>query len=282
MLTDLTDSIAIKRAIEKVVDERIAQITKECLRTYKAQIVSKTSTKMNVRLIGDISSVISVPYSTAVANSNVGDYIFVATTYDSFRNAVAWLPVDLSVDTPVDIVDIGASSSGTFTDEQYARLENGAMIRTAINSSSSLFQFSNEDNYTKWYYSFSQDFFTRSTIAITKSSKSYTVSTTFGLVKETMMTAGRQLYFELNTMYAVQCFDTSRNLADFTIVGGSKDGATGRFAFVFVGDKMHESLILYQTGSIVISNLAATSGASTGIKPSASTSKIRYFKIGGA
>ena len=69
MLTDLTDSIAIKRAIEKVVDERIAQITKECLRTYKAQIVSKTSTKMNVRLIGDISSAISVPYSTAVANS---------------------------------------------------------------------------------------------------------------------------------------------------------------------------------------------------------------------
>ena len=50
MLTDLTDSIAIKRAIEKVVDERIAQITKECLRTYKAQIVSKTSTKMNVSL----------------------------------------------------------------------------------------------------------------------------------------------------------------------------------------------------------------------------------------
>lgn len=90
------------------------------------------------------------------------------------------------------------------------------------------------------------------------------------------------MYFELNTMYAVQCFDTTDNLADFTIVGGGKDGATGRFAFVFVGDNMHESLILYQTGSIVISNLAGTSGGSSGIKPASNSNYIRYFKIGGA
>ncbi len=91
----------------------------------------------------------------------------------------------------------------------------------------------------------------------------------------------RQLNFEKNTMYAVQCFDSTDNLADFKIVGGSKGGVTGRFALVFVGDDIRESLILYQTGSIVLSNLAGTSGGSSGIAPANSSCKLRYFRIGG-
>lgn len=89
-----------------------------------------------------------------------------------------------------------------------------------------------------------------------------------------------ELTFKTNTLYAVQGFDNTQNLADFTIVGGGKDGKTGRFALVFIGDKINESLIVYQTGSIIISDLAGTSGGSTGIKP-ASNGYLRVFEIGG-
>lgn len=89
-----------------------------------------------------------------------------------------------------------------------------------------------------------------------------------------------QLTFKTNTLYAVQGFDNTQNLADFTIVGGGKDGKTGRFALVFIGDKINESLIVYQTGSIIISDLAGTSGGSTGIKPT-SNGYLRVFEIGG-
>ena len=89
-----------------------------------------------------------------------------------------------------------------------------------------------------------------------------------------------QLTFKTNTLYAVQGFDNTQNLADFTIVGGGKDGKTGRFALVFVGGKLNESLIVYQTGSVLISDLAGTSGGSTGIKP-ASNGYLRVFEIGG-
>ena len=89
-----------------------------------------------------------------------------------------------------------------------------------------------------------------------------------------------QLTFKTNTLYAVQGFDNTQNLADFTIVGGGKDGKTGRFALVFIGDKINESLVVYQTGSILLSDLAGTSGGSTGIKP-ASNGYLRVFEIGG-
>lgn len=89
-----------------------------------------------------------------------------------------------------------------------------------------------------------------------------------------------QLTFKTNTLYAVQGFDNTQNLADFTIVGGGKDGKTGRFALVFIGNKINESLVVYQTGSILLSDLAGTSGGSTGIKP-ASNGYLRVFEIGG-
>ncbi|CDE20346.1 unknown [Acidiphilium sp. CAG:727] len=89
-----------------------------------------------------------------------------------------------------------------------------------------------------------------------------------------------QLTFKANTLYAVQGFDNTQNLADFTIVGGGKDGKTGRFALVFIGDKINKSLVVYQTGSILLSDLAGTSGGSTGIKP-ASNGYLRVFEIGG-
>ena len=47
-MSNLADSLAIKRAIEQVVDERIAKITDVCFRVYKALVISVNGDKMIV------------------------------------------------------------------------------------------------------------------------------------------------------------------------------------------------------------------------------------------
>ena len=105
------------------------------------------------------------------------------------------------------------------------------------------------------------------------------------MVVKKALNPGEQLIFEAHSMYVVQCYDSSANLADFTILGGGKNGDKGRLAMVFIGDKVNNttlhSLMIYQTGSINISNLASTSGASYGIKPSNNSCRLSYYKIGG-
>lgn len=105
------------------------------------------------------------------------------------------------------------------------------------------------------------------------------------MVVKKALNPGEQLIFEAHSMYVVQCYDSSTNLADFTILGGGKNGDKGRLAMVFIGDKVNNttlhSLMIYQTGSINISNLAGTSGASYGIKPSNNSCRLSYYKIGG-
>lgn len=105
------------------------------------------------------------------------------------------------------------------------------------------------------------------------------------IVTRQKLAPGEQLIFEAHSMYVVQCYDTSDNLADFTILGGGKNGTKGRFAMAFLGDKISnstlQSLMVYQTGSINISNLAGTSGSSYGLKPSNGSHYLIYYKIGG-
>lgn len=100
-----------------------------------------------------------------------------------------------------------------------------------------------------------------------------------------ILAPSKELIFEAHSMYVVQCYDNSDNLADFTILGGGKNGTKGRFAMAFLGVKNNntslQSLIIYQTGSINISNLAGTSGSSYGLKPSNNSDRIIYYKIGG-
>lgn len=105
------------------------------------------------------------------------------------------------------------------------------------------------------------------------------------IVTRKKLAPGEELIFEAYSMYVVQCYDSSDNLADFTILGGGKNGTKGRFAMAFLGDKISnsslQSLMVYQTGSINISNLAGTSGSSYGLKPSNNSYRIVYYKIGG-
>lgn len=80
--------------IEKVVDER----TKECLRTYKAKVVTSPNAEVinmcRVQLAGqageDNPVTLLLPFSTAVADVEAESYVWVATTNNSWKNAVVW------------------------------------------------------------------------------------------------------------------------------------------------------------------------------------------------
>lgn len=79
---------ALTPFIQKIVDER----TRECLRTYKAKVVTAPNSqtgKCEVQFVGQ-STTLSLPYSTSVSSVAVGDMVWVATTYNSWKNAVVW------------------------------------------------------------------------------------------------------------------------------------------------------------------------------------------------
>lgn len=80
--------------LEKVINEK----TKECLRTYKAKVTTapnQETGKCGITLMGQKTELL-LPYSTAVKNVSVGDMVLVATTYNSWRNAVVWQKADFS------------------------------------------------------------------------------------------------------------------------------------------------------------------------------------------
>lgn len=82
-------------------------------------------------------------------------------------------------------------------------------------------------------------------------------------------------------MYLVQCYDSSYNLADMKIVGGNADGKAARFALCVSGNGPAQSLVFYQTGSIVLSELVKSGTQITGIVPKNSDTWLYYYKIGG-
>lgn len=89
----LSNSERIKRAIEQVVDERLKSQTKDCFRVYKALLTAKGDTTMTVKILGNnagSNDTMTIPFSSAVADAAVNSIVLVATTYDSWRNAVVW------------------------------------------------------------------------------------------------------------------------------------------------------------------------------------------------
>ena len=101
-----------------------------------------------------------------------------------------------------------------------------------------------------------------------------------GIINRYTLTTDKVLSFEKNAMYIVQCLDTSGNITDFFFVDGNKAGKNGRFAMVFVGDHFYDSLVVYQTDSMLVSSLAGTSFGVSALKPT-SGAYLTYFKLGG-
>lgn len=95
---------------------------------------------------------------------------------------------------------------------------------------------------------------------------------------------GERLEFASGSVYLVECIDKNYDLTQFKIYGGSKNGSKGKVALVFTGNinaQQPESLIIYQTGSALISDLAGTSAQSTGIEPLDSTCYLAVYELGG-
>lgn len=108
------DLVRIKNALDKMSGEVVTKETRDCLRVYKARVstLPNASTgKCGVVLSGDTTEILA-SYTAFMANSAVGDIVWVAVPYNNLRNAVVWadsrLQTGLSADTAPVIRFIGA------------------------------------------------------------------------------------------------------------------------------------------------------------------------------
>lgn len=218
-------------------------------------------------------------YSTSVSQSDLVH----SSDLLKYANASALLQYALASDLNL-FVEVNGSS-GTFSADDVKKLEKGAVIINDV----SVYQLASKTN-SEWTYVLPNNggvgnkviTYTVATSKWAYSNKNYSFSPTVSSQKQ--LQPGIALAFSAHRMYVVQCFDSSWNLQKMTIIGGGKAGEECKFAFVIVGDKSDNltSLVLYQTGSTInLTNLAGTSGNSTGIKPSNDQHFLSYFEIGG-
>ena len=96
MGTNLEFSKLLRGAITKVAKEVIAEETRSCFRVKKASVITAPNGSVcEVKLLGD-DTVLSLPYSSAVASVSAGDVVWVAIIYNNLKNAVVWQKIDFS------------------------------------------------------------------------------------------------------------------------------------------------------------------------------------------
>ncbi len=89
----LSETQSLKKAIREVAKEVIKEETRDCLRLRKAIVIAAPlGNSCTVRFVGEDSSSggITIPYSSKVADAQVGDSVWVLIIYNSLRNAIAW------------------------------------------------------------------------------------------------------------------------------------------------------------------------------------------------
>lgn len=90
----ISESERIRKAILTIVRDAIAEETKSCFRVYKAKVTSAPNgSTCGVQVLGDANT-IDLPYSSKAASVTVGSFVWVATLYNSFSNAIVWETVD--------------------------------------------------------------------------------------------------------------------------------------------------------------------------------------------
>ena len=91
----LENAKEMKKILRKIVSEIVREETRSCFRVYKATVVTAPYTDptlgsvCGVRMNGDTTTLI-IPYSSKVQSMGVGDSVYVATTFNSLRNAIVW------------------------------------------------------------------------------------------------------------------------------------------------------------------------------------------------
>ena len=92
------ESDLIRNNIMKIAEDGTEKQTRSCFRVYKAVVKTAPNTSTGlcgVSFIGD-ETVLNLPFTTATSTVSVGDIVLVATTFNSFSNAVVWAKADLN------------------------------------------------------------------------------------------------------------------------------------------------------------------------------------------
>ena len=89
-----TELSRIKQSLKKIIKEVISEELKPCFKLYQAKVITAPSGgTCSVQLVGD-SKTITLPFSSKCANVSSGSFVWVATIYNSFSNAIVWETVD--------------------------------------------------------------------------------------------------------------------------------------------------------------------------------------------
>lgn len=79
-----------KNQLTQLIKEVVRKETRACWRVHKAVVTAAPNGSVcGVRLVGD-TTVLMLPYSSAVASVSVGDMVLVATMFGSLSNAIVW------------------------------------------------------------------------------------------------------------------------------------------------------------------------------------------------
>lgn len=88
------DGLRIKNALKKFIKDVVNEETKSCFRLYQAKVIAVPNGQTcEVQLVGD-NATMNLPYSSKIANITSGSYVWVATVYNSFSNAIVWETID--------------------------------------------------------------------------------------------------------------------------------------------------------------------------------------------
>ena len=91
---DSKDLLKIKQSLKKIIKDIVDEETKPCFRLYQAKITTPPNgTTCGVQLLGDTQT-INLPYSSKCSNVDVESFVWVATIYNSFSNAIVWETID--------------------------------------------------------------------------------------------------------------------------------------------------------------------------------------------
>lgn len=112
----IEESKRIKKSIETVVSDVIDDKTRSCFRLYKAIVISAPESDSNNKLFCDITligeeTVLHLPCSTAVENVIAGDIVWIAVLYNSWNNAIVWVPSDFNLGGGLTTIPIATTTT---------------------------------------------------------------------------------------------------------------------------------------------------------------------------
>lgn len=92
------ESTKIKKILEDLITSNVEKLCKPCFRLYKAQLqanINNGDSTCSVRLNGD-GEILILPFSQSIRSLTEGAFVWVATIYNNFSNAIVVAPIDFS------------------------------------------------------------------------------------------------------------------------------------------------------------------------------------------